>query len=264
MSASTLAEVLSSLHPGHPTSFFPVYGDAFMPKHPKEILMSGKFKKVPILIGTNKHEGSYLLPTQYPELFGSTGDTGVQITKSFGATILRRWFSSFKDKEDIVEQYLGDLEEMDTAKVRKQVFTALGDFSVTCPTVHFAEAYSSFNNTVKFYVYEHRPYQSPWAKWMGTTHYDEVPIVFGRPMDGYNFETFLEAPRDDELDAGFAMPKMWGDFAREGYVFVFALYMRNSSFSLEIELNTIKKLSFKACCVRKKVDTSKCVISRKI
>ncbi|GBN46299.1 Acetylcholinesterase-1 [Araneus ventricosus] len=216
--ASTLAEVLSSLQPGHPTSFLPQYGDEFMPKNPKEYLMSGKFKNVPILIGTNKHEGSYLLTTQYPELFGSTGDSGVQITKSFGETVLRRWFSLLGNPEDLIEQYLGDLEENDTNKVRKQVFTALGDFSVTCPTVYFAETYSGFNNSVKFYVYEHRPYQSPWSKWMGTTHYDEVPIVFARPMDGYTFETFLNAPRDDELDAGYAMSKMWGDFAREGKI----------------------------------------------
>ncbi|GFY40063.1 acetylcholinesterase-1 [Trichonephila inaurata madagascariensis] len=210
-----LALSLSNFYPEVPKSFLPQYGDDFMPKNPIEYLKSGQFKDVDILIGTNKEEGSYLLATQYQDLLGVTGQKEVAITKSFGATILRKMFANLKDPEEIVQQYLGDLKENESDEVRKQVFTAMGDYHVTCPTMYFAENFNTGNNTVQFYLYDQRPTQTIWAPWMGVTHYDEVAMVFGRPIEGYNVETFQKY-YTGEMGLSFGMSQMWGNFAKNG------------------------------------------------
>ncbi|PRD26720.1 UNVERIFIED_CONTAM: Acetylcholinesterase-1 [Trichonephila clavipes] len=206
---------LSNFYPEVPKSFLPQYGDDFMPKNPIEYLKSGQFKDVDILIGTNKEEGSYLLATQYQDLLGVTGQKEVAITKSFGATILRKMFANLKDPEEIVQQYLGDLKENESDEVRKQVFTAMGDYHVTCPTMYFAENFNTGNNTVQFYLYDQRPTQTIWAPWMGVTYYDEVAMVFGRPIEGYNVETFQKY-YTGEMGLSFGMAQMWGNFAKNG------------------------------------------------
>ena len=40
-------------------------GEIFIDKHPEELLMHGRFEPKPILFGTNKHEGSFVLGGKY-------------------------------------------------------------------------------------------------------------------------------------------------------------------------------------------------------
>ncbi|GIX69746.1 acetylcholinesterase-1 [Caerostris darwini] len=212
---TTLAVTLSSFNPTVPKSFLPIYGDDFLPKSPAKYLKTGQFHDVDIIIGVNKQEGSYLLVTEYPEIFGDSGDAKIAIPKSFGQTILRRMFKDLKDPEEIVDQYLGELDEQDTDEVKKQVYTAMGDYSVTCPSLYFAEQYNTGNNSVKFYVFDQRPSDTQWAKWMGTTHYDEVAMVFARPIDGYDYDSFTTS-FTPEMAVSFTVSHMWGKFADLG------------------------------------------------
>ena len=40
-------------------------GEIFIDKHPEELLMHGRFEPKPILFGTNKHEGSFVLGSKW-------------------------------------------------------------------------------------------------------------------------------------------------------------------------------------------------------
>lgn len=55
-----------------------------------------------------------------------------------------------------------------------------------------------------------RPSGSHWGKWMGVTHYDEIPFVFGIP--------FLKAAEYTDDERGFSARIMdsWSSFIRYG------------------------------------------------
>lgn len=94
--------------------------------------------------------------------------------------MVRSYFKNFTDPEELVKHYLGDVPDDDLDLIRRQVYTASGDNTYLCHTMFFAESYVNKGNDVYFYFFEHHPINSQWAPWMGTTDFDEVPLVFGR------------------------------------------------------------------------------------
>ncbi|GBM67621.1 Acetylcholinesterase-1 [Araneus ventricosus] len=96
--------------------------------------------------------------------------------------MIRGYFKNFTDPEMYVNYYLGDVPGDDLDLIRRQVYTASGDYTILCHTVYFAESYAEKGNHVYFYFFVNRPSSSEWAPWMGTTDFDEVEFVFGRPV----------------------------------------------------------------------------------
>ncbi|GFU37810.1 carboxylic ester hydrolase, partial [Nephila pilipes] len=56
----------------------------------------------------------------------------------------------------------------------------------------------------------HRPSVSPWAPWLGTTHFDETQFVFGLPIRDRSRYTV------HEFDLSMKMVKFWTNFAKYG------------------------------------------------
>lgn len=90
-------------------------------------------------------------------------------------------------------------------------YEAIGDFIVVCPAVFFSEQLAERNFSVHHYLYNHRPQNSKWGKWMGVAHFDEVPLVFGQPFTMANEYT------DVERDFSARLMDTWVTFARTGY-----------------------------------------------
>ncbi|GIX91935.1 acetylcholinesterase-1, partial [Caerostris extrusa] len=105
-----------------------------------------------------------------PEIFGFFGEKDTKITKTMGKDILRKMFGNLS--ESVIEHYLpDDVAEDEYDYVRYQVYTSLGDKNIFCPTVYYAEQSASRDCDVYYYAWVHRPSVSPWAPWMGSTHF---------------------------------------------------------------------------------------------
>lgn len=88
--------------------------------------------------------------------------------------------------------------------------TNVGEFFVICPALFAATEFVSANISVYFYHFVHRPRNTPWRRWVGAAHYEEVQFVFGLPLikpDEYT---------KDEIKLSKKIMKSWTTFARTG------------------------------------------------
>lgn len=60
------------------------------------------------------------------------------------------------------------------------------------------------------YYFKHRSTLSPWPKWMGVLHGDEIYFLIGRPLHAsWNFTL-------EEMELSERMMAMWANFAKTG------------------------------------------------
>ncbi|XP_054720720.1 acetylcholinesterase-1-like [Uloborus diversus] len=196
--ANILAYAADALNNFSVQTFNFIFGDALLPINPRLAVINLQFQNVDVLIGNNQDEGAFQLPVFMPELFGPFGERNPRINKTFGSAIIPLFTPAFPAPEAAVQWYLGGLQEYDYHHVRSQVYHAYGDYSIFCPDVYFAESYARKGNSVYYYYFNHRSSVTPWAHWMGVVHADEIPFVFGRPLDcaDKDEESYLGRPFD--------------------------------------------------------------------
>ncbi|GIX76726.1 acetylcholinesterase-1 [Caerostris extrusa] len=118
-----------------------------------------------------------------PDTFGFFGEKDVQINKTAAASIIQKYFSDFPDTKAVIQHYLPDyIPEDEYDLVRYQAYTSLGDMTLVCPDVYYAEKCSEKGSDVFFYFWTHRSSTTPWAPWMGVVHFSELDFVFGLPL----------------------------------------------------------------------------------
>lgn len=211
INAEELSRTLNSFDPFALQFFTPNYGDSFLPQEARIAIMNFDFQNVDLMIGDNRDEGSFALALTFHEVFGVFGEKNSQINKTFGEKMIRTIFSSFPNKEAVVEIYLGNVQETDYDTVRRQVYAAFEDFALVCPGVYFAERFADKGNRVYFYNFVHRSSNTPWAPWMGVAHFEEVQLVFGKPLRYPSQYTGQEYKLSED------MINIWTTFAKTGY-----------------------------------------------
>ncbi|CAL1292752.1 unnamed protein product [Larinioides sclopetarius] len=208
--ATYLARVLWSLNPTATVYFWPQYGDDLFPSTSLDDMREGNFHNVSILIGNTRDEGSFFMTTTHPEIFGFFGEKNTEINKTYGAQMIRNFFSNYDDPEKYAKYYLESVPDSDYNAIRRQAYTAAGDSILLCPSVYFAESYAERKNDVYFYFFIHRPSNSVWAPWMGVGHFEEIQFVFGRPI--LNPELY----EPNEIELSKRMIEIWTHFAKDG------------------------------------------------
>lgn len=68
---------------------------------------------------------------------------------------------------------------------------------------------------VYMYLYTHRSKSSPWPKWTGVLHGDEINYIFGEAINPNKDYT------PEEREFSRRMMRYWTNFARYGSVFYF-------------------------------------------
>ncbi|KAF8771443.1 Acetylcholinesterase-1 like protein [Argiope bruennichi] len=147
----------------------------------------------------------------HPDEFGFFGQKNPKINKTHATSLLQSTFSNYTDPQKYIDFYLKDIPDDDYDLIRRQVYTAIGDTTLLCPTLYFAESYAERNRDAYFYFLTHRPSNTPWAKWMGVAHFEDVQFVFGRPV---------RVPKDynrKEIRLSSQVMKLWANFAKNGH-----------------------------------------------
>ena len=90
----------------------------------------------------------------------------------------------------------------------------VGDLQFTCPVSDFAYSYAEAGDAIfkNAYVYHfsERASNSPWPTWSGVIQGDEIPFVFGAPLDdSKNFD-------QSEVKLSKRMMAYWANFAKTG------------------------------------------------
>ncbi|XP_066282115.1 cholinesterase 1-like [Branchiostoma lanceolatum] len=187
-----------------------VVDGSFLPESPPVAYQSGAFKSADLLLGSNEDEGAFfLISNQYP---GFSENSESLITKEQFLECIRYQFPPFNGfAVDAVAFQYTDWERLDQDTMYRDAMDDLyGDNSFVCPDVNTGRAHLRNGATPYMYRFAHRPSNSPQPAWVGAVHADEVPFVFGLPLDPvYGFT-------EEEKDLARRMMRHWANFARTG------------------------------------------------
>ncbi|KAL1472134.1 hypothetical protein MTO96_023159 [Rhipicephalus appendiculatus] len=191
-------------------TFKPIYGDSLLPMNPLEARLPGDKD---VIIGHVADEGTRLIYISLRDTFSQFLPPR-PITKPEMVHYLGVFYSSLMLPQifTLLETYMKDIMPFDYAKLRQALADIMGDTNIDCPSLDTARkladsaAADNASKGVYFYVIDHVSRCSNIQPWFGTTHGDDIPLVFGRPLDANGCTG----------DASFSknLIKIWTDFAK--------------------------------------------------
>lgn len=197
--------------------FLPVIDGFFLTESPSEYLRRGRFKKTPLLLGSNANEGTWFLVYEDTENFSIHENK--QISDEMTGHLIGSLFYYHPQyptplnkfgKEAIMFEYTDWARPKDPWSRRDHIAQAVGDLHFVCPVNDLADHYAQNGQRVYNYWFEHRYSLNPWPAWMGTLHGDEIFFVFGKPLDPALGFT------DEEKQLSRKIMRYWTNFAKTG------------------------------------------------
>lgn len=201
--------------------FLPVVDGHFLAEDPIVSLRHGRFKRCPILLGSNRNEGSWFIVY---ELSDHLSLERKSTSRDQFVSSLRRLFfyypqygssppnssSSAVVFDAIAYRYTDWTDANDTDSNTAALESAVGDAFFVCPLNEFARSYAAAGLPVFSYLFGHRYESNPWPHWMGVLHGDEIPFVFGHVFKSRQLYTATDR-RLSQM-----MMRYWTNFARTG------------------------------------------------
>ncbi|KAM3616278.1 uncharacterized protein V6R79_015333 [Siganus canaliculatus] len=189
--------------------FVPVVDGNFLPDEVEVLLRIGSFPKKELLLGLNEDEGTYFVLYEVPGY--SLNDQSPITRKEFlnGVSLTMRDASEVS-RETATFQYTDWTDENNGIKNRDLLSNLVGDRFFFCPMLEFARRYSQNGGRTFLYFFDHVSSITSWPAWIGATHGNEVPFVFGIPLD-----SSLRYSKN-EVNMTKKFMKHWANFARTG------------------------------------------------
>ncbi|XP_043238566.1 acetylcholinesterase-like isoform X1 [Amphibalanus amphitrite] len=191
-------------------AFVPVVDGSFLVETPRASLASGNFKKVNLLMGSNKDEGYFYLLYYLTDLFGLREDP--QVTHEMFLDAVKQLHPRLTTpaRSAIAFEYTPWANTESSAHMRDAIDEMAGDHQFTCGLMEVADVYARANSGVYMYFFSQRSSVSPWPRYMGVLHGDEILFVFGLPLNPAKHYT----PEEAELSS--KMMRYWANFAKTG------------------------------------------------
>lgn len=194
------------------SSFIPVSGDDLLPADPLTTMAGGSAPPVELLIGVNEHEGTYFLNKLY-QTMGIT-DPFVMGNRQHVVIIkLLLNYALWEEPEDLLEGLLANVKDgTSTPDVVRYLSDGIGDVAMRCPTLYFSDfVLRQRGSRVYHYEYSYRsPKASFWPDWMGVTHFDEFPFVWGYVLERPELVT------EGDREYSRLLIGLWSSFAHNG------------------------------------------------
>ncbi|XP_064469209.1 cholinesterase 1-like [Ornithodoros turicata] len=211
--AKALLREASSILGLKSSSFVPISGDDLLPEDPLVVMHNGSMEPIDLLIGTTDQEGTYFLQKLYQAI-------GVrdpfEMSNAQHAVIIQFLmnYTLWETPGDLLTQFLRSTK--DGSQPRDVVDTlaeAVGDVAMRCPTLYFSDFVSQHNSSVYCYSYGYKPEKGTfWPSWMGTTHFDDFPFVWGYVFDK------PELTSVNDKDYSSRLIRMWSSFIKNGTI----------------------------------------------
>uniref|UniRef100_A0A287AX14 Carboxylesterase 1 n=1 Tax=Sus scrofa TaxID=9823 RepID=A0A287AX14_PIG len=195
---------LPQSHPFLPT----VVDGVLLPKMPEEILAEKDFNTVPYIVGINKQEFGWLLPT----MMGFPLSEG-KLDQKTATSLLWKSYPIANIPEELTpvatDKYLGGTD--DPVKKKDLFLDLMGDVVFGVPSVTVARQHRDAGAPTYMYEFQYRPSFSSdkKPKTVIGDHGDEIFSVFGFPL------LKGDAP-EEEVSLSKMVMKFWANFARSG------------------------------------------------
>ncbi|KAK7803211.1 hypothetical protein U0070_025695, partial [Myodes glareolus] len=206
-------------HPFIPT----IIDGVVLPKMPEEILAEKNFNTVPYIVGINKQEFGWILPTMmsYPPLEVKLDQkTATSLLQKSSFILSMNWRSHTnpmsvvpflnlpEDKIPVaIEKYLRDTDDPDRSK--DQLLELIGDVVFGVPSVVVSRGHRDAGAPTYMYEFQYCPSFSPEMKPSTVVgdHGDEVDSVFGAPI-------LRGGASEEEISLRKMVMKFWVNFAQ--------------------------------------------------
>ncbi|XP_070469777.1 liver carboxylesterase 1-like isoform X2 [Equus przewalskii] len=191
-------------HPFLPT----VVDGVLLPRMPEEILAEKTFNTVPYIVGINKQEFGWIIPTMmgYPFSEG-------KMDQRTATSLLQNSSTLLHIPEELtpvaIEKYLGGTD--DPVKKKDLFLDLMGDVMFGVPSVTVARLHRDAGASTFMYEFQYRPSFSSAMrpKTVIGDHGDEIFSVFGAPF-------LKEGASEEEIKLSKMVMKFWANFARTG------------------------------------------------
>lgn len=191
-------------------SFGPTLGDDFLPGNPISLMDIGEIgEQQEVLLGATRDEGTFFLHYLDPKLFGNTLNN---VSHSRIMQFVRESFPFLSPRvaSVVFSQFLPIDENTSPIETRQILSDFIGDSTFTCPLTLFAQLFQKTGNKAYFYIFDHKPSNSPWPEWMGILHFDEVQFIFGVPL------RYPQLYTAQEVEFSKKLIQTWVSYARNG------------------------------------------------
>ncbi|XP_058383818.1 liver carboxylesterase-like isoform X2 [Diceros bicornis minor] len=191
-------------HPFLPT----VVDGVVLPKMPEEILAEKTFNTVPYIVGINKQEFGWVLPT----IMGFPLSEG-KLDQKTATSLLWKSYPIINIPEELTpvatEKYLGGTD--DPVKKKDLFLDLIGDVMFCVPSVTLARLHRDAGASTYMYEFQYRPrfLSDLKPKTVIGDHGDELFLVFGAPL-------LQEDASEEEIKLSKMLMKFWANFARNG------------------------------------------------
>ena len=201
----------------NPVPFLPTLPSEYSETFPTENNENITFEQKEFMIGFNKDEGTLMLHLSYPKIYTRKTvpkiNTLEEARNSITKMVVDGGFPEIQAKSMASILLNGNTTDTPENWARK-IGSVLGDIMFVCPSIRFADRFSSLNRVVYMYILTHRSQNTVWGKWMGVTHNDELNYVFGVPLRYPNkFD-------GEDINLSKRLIKTWTHFAKTGYEFI--------------------------------------------
>ncbi|XP_024205613.2 liver carboxylesterase 1 isoform X1 [Pan troglodytes] len=197
---------------GDPRENYPhtptVIDGVVLPKTPEELQAERKFHTVPYIVGFNRKEFGWLLPTlmSYPLSEG-------KLDQKTAMSLLWKSYPFVRIPKELIpeaiEEYLGGTD--DPVKKKDLFLDLMGDVLFGVPSVTVARNHRDAGAPTYMYEFQYRPSFSSdmKPKTVIGDHGDELFSVFGAPF-------LKEGASEEEIRLSKMVMKFWANFARTG------------------------------------------------
>uniref|UniRef100_A0ABK0L1Y3 Carboxylesterase type B domain-containing protein n=3 Tax=Rattus norvegicus TaxID=10116 RepID=A0ABK0L1Y3_RAT len=190
------------------TSMSTVIDGVVLPKTPEEILTEKSFNTVPYIVGFNKQEFGWIIPTMMGNLL-SEG----RMNEKMASSLLRRFSPNLNISESvipaIIEKYLRGTH--DPAKKKELLLDMFSDVFFGIPAVLMSRSLRDGGAPTYMYEFQYRPsfVSDHRPQTVQGDHGDEIFSVFGTPF-------LKEGASEEETNLSKLVMKFWANFARNG------------------------------------------------
>lgn len=174
-------------------AWLPAVGGAVLPEQPSEVVADGRAAPVPIVIGTNRNEGTFFIRGSFGGI--DAAEYAAVIEEQFGAKVAAQILARYPAEGETAEPVFAE---------------AFGDFVFVCPTRRLVRALAVSSDDRFLYSFE-RPVELAVMPGLGSFHAAELMFVFGT-----DFVDGLATLSDEDLPLSAAIQGYWSRFAATG------------------------------------------------
>ncbi|XP_077649026.1 liver carboxylesterase 1-like isoform X3 [Urocitellus parryii] len=195
--------------PRESTPMIPTVMDGVvLPKTPEEILADKTFNTVPYIVGINKQEFGWILPT----MLGFPISEG-KLDQKMATSLLQKTGSLLEIQDELTQMateknFRGT---DDPVKIKDLFLELIGDVLYCIPSVTVARSHRDAGAPTYMYEFQYRPsfVSDMRPKTVIGDHGDEIYSVFGAPI-------LKGGTSEEETNLSRMVMKFWANFARHG------------------------------------------------